>query len=171
MTVTATGHEAIALTKLMQMVSESTAFQAATGTTAAAGALDYIYAPEKRNETEAQQQDQSPPVFAVITFPDGASETELVAGGGKNWFTLSGRLRLMLIRQKQGGSKYDEMIEALNLFGAVRLHLLNDAAVDDSLAIVNVPMTGLFESSDLEVAGYRVQKPFHRAEFDIEWRP
>jgi hypothetical protein len=171
MTVTAIAHEAVALSKLMQMVSECDEFQVATGTTAPAGALDFIFAPEKRNETEDQQEEQSPAVFAVVTFPDGVSATEMVAGGGKNWFTLSGRAQLQVIRQMGDGAKHDEMIEAMNLFGAIRTHCLNYAAVSDYLAITEFNWTQLLASNESEVAGYRVQKPIHKAIFDVAWGP
>lgn len=169
---TAVSHEAIALSKLLELVSECEEFQVATGTTAPAGALAFIFAPEKRNETEAQQEDQSPPVFAVVTYPAGVSQTELVAGGGKNWFLLNGSLELQLIRQINDFSNlHDELIEAMNLFGAVRTHLLDYAAVDDNLAITATNWSGLMQSGEETVAGYRVQKPFHKAIFEVTWGP
>jgi len=167
----ATTSEGIGLEKLSQLISECPEWMVATGTTAPAGALDYIYAPEKRNETEAQQEDQSPNVFAVIRFPDGAIETQLVAGGGSNQFTLRGKLELILVRQMNSDNIREETILALNLFGAVHRHLLEYAAVDDYLAITNAPMDGFYQSKDEEVAGFAVQKPIHKAVYTIEWGP
>lgn len=169
MTVTPVAHEAIAISKLLQMVSECPEWQVATGSTSAAGALDYLYFPEKRNETEDQQADQSPPVFGVVKETDSA--TDFVAGGGKNYFTLRGTLELQLVRQMQSDNVQDEAMHVLNLFGAVRTHLLDYAALDDYLAIVSIQRTELIQSSDKHVAGYKVQKPFHKAVFVIEWKP
>jgi len=170
MTVTAIAHEAIAVQKLMQMVSECSEWQVAVGQTAAAGAPDYIFFPEKKNETEAQQEAQDPPVFAVIK--ELTSETDLVAGGGKNYFLLRGSLELQLIRQINDFTNLrDESTEALNLFGAVRTHLLNFAAVDDYLAITSIQRQEMIQSSDKNVSGYAVQKPFHKSVYLIEWGP
>lgn len=169
--ITAVAHEAVALSKLLQMVSECDEFQVATGTTAPAGALDYIFAPEKRNETEAQQEDQSPAVFAVVNYPENLSSTSLVAGGSSNHFTLSGSMQLQVIRQLTDMPAKDELVTSLNLFGAIRTHLLNYAALDDYLAITSLPFTSLLESDDKHVSGYRVQKPIHKAVFTVEWGP
>jgi len=170
--IAATTHTGEAIQKLIEMLSESTVFQVGTGQTAAAGAADFIFCPEKRNETEDQQADQAPTAFAVITLPEGSMETELAHGGGGNGFTLHGSLELQFIRQMDSANcKRDELTAFLNFSEGAWLHLIANAAVDDQLAIKNAPRQGLYESNDKSVSGFAVQKPFHKSVYLIEWGP
>lgn len=169
MTVTATTPTGIAIQKLEQMLSESTVFQTETGAGSAVQALGFIHYPEYREPTT---QEQSHRPFAVITLPDGSAETELVAGGGKNWFTLRGNLELQLVREiNDFDNLKDELIHFLNFSEGVWEHLLNYAALSDYLAITNAPRVGLMQSGEDTVAGFKAQKPFHKAIYAITWGP
>lgn len=169
MTVTATTPTGIAIQKLEEMLSESTVFQTETGAGSATQALNFIHYPEYREPT-TQEQCHRP--FAVITIPESSAETELVAGGGKNYFTLRGSLELQLIREIDDFDNLkDELIHFLNFSEGVWDHLLNYAAVDDYLAINDAPRVALMQSGEDTVAGYKAQKPYHKAVYAISWGP
>ena len=171
MTAEALTQTGIAIQKLIALVSAAPYFQSGTGTHSATAAANLVFCPEKRNATEYQQEQQSPDAFAVITLPEGSVETEFVAGGGKNYFTLSGMLELQFIRQFEGDDKHEELVKFLNFSEGTWLYLLEHAAVDDNLAITNAPRVSLTESSDQNVSGFAVQKRFHRAVYEISWGP
>jgi len=171
--MTPTTPTGIALHKLRQLVSEAPAFQIETETHSAAGALNYIFAPEKRNESDEEQAEQCPRAFAVITLPENSAETDLIAGGGANYFTLRGTLELQLVRQIEDFANLtDELTAFLNFSEGVWQYLIDSSAVrpvDGPLAITNLPRTSLAQTDEKHVAGYRVQKPIHKAVYQVSW--
>lgn len=170
-TTTATTATGIAIQKLIEMLCDSTVFRAEVGATVAAGVLPFIFCPEKRYETEDEQQEQAPHVFVVVTLPPGSIDVSLIAGGGKNYFAPpSGTIELQLIRQIDDFSNlHEELVKFLNFSEGVWEYLIEQAAVDDQLAITRAPREMLIQSDEKHVAGYKVQKPFHKAVYTIGW--
>jgi hypothetical protein len=166
MTMTATDPIGVAIQKLAELVSESTTFQTRCGVSTAAAALAFIHYPHLLDPNECERP------FVVIKPPkSGAHDMYRTTGGGMNGLLNRGTLELYIGDEIDDfDDEKDPEIDFGNFEGAIITHLRSQAAVDDNLAISGMRCTmPRSRSSDLDVSGSKVQKPFYMSVWLIDW--
>lgn len=166
MTTTATGPNGVAMQKLATLLSESAAWQARCGVTTADDALRFIHYPHFQ-ETDQYQR----PVAIISRTLDGGFNARREAGGGANWFLYSGSLRLRIVDELQHfDEEKDPDVEFHNFTDTVITDLLDDAAVDDNLAISELSATvAPSRTDDAHVAHDHAALARYEAEWLISW--
>jgi hypothetical protein len=166
MTTTATGPNGVAMQKLAELLSESTTWQTRCGVSTAALALKHIHYPHFKDKDESER-----PVAIISRSPDGGFQADRTAGGGKNYFLLNGSLMLMIVDELDAfDDEKDPDVDFHNFTESVLDHLLEQAAVDDNLAISAIAATiPPARTDDTEVADGHATQATYLAEWRIDW--
>lgn len=138
--LTATGSQGSALAKLVQLLAACPAFLARRDVATAAEAEEHIYWPWFAQEGVALNPlDVSRPFLVVENDRFGWTKQ---SGGGQNYLYPTGAYLLTISDEDRYQRDYkSSLLDFLNFADGVTQHLAEQAALDDSLAIINIEQT------------------------------